>query len=74
MLRFVEKYHIELVYLPESLVKMRLGGATSKNLRNIIAQDRECIAAFRENSLTAGPFYLCYRLLPKVKEFLRKTR
>lgn len=74
MLRFVEKYHIELVYLPESLVKMRLGGATSKNLRNIIAQDRECIAAFRENGLTAGPFYLCYRLLPKVKEFLRKTR
>lgn len=32
MLRLVEKEHIKLFYLPEPLVRMRLGGTTSKNL------------------------------------------
>ena len=72
MLRFVEKHHIKLQYLPEYLVKMRLGGATSKNLHNIIQQDKECMRAFKENGLESSPFYLVYRLLPKVKQFFRK--
>lgn len=72
MLRFVEKHHIKLQYLPEYLVKMRLGGATSKNLHNIIQQDKECMRAFKENGLESSPFYLVYRLLPKIKQFFRK--
>lgn len=72
MLRFVEKHHIKLLYLPEYLVKMRLGGATSKNLHNIIQQDKECMRAFKENGLESSPLYLVYRLLPKIKQFLRK--
>lgn len=71
MLRFVERYQIRLVYLPEILVKMRLGGTTNRSLRNIIAQNRECIAAFRDNGLPVGRFYAFYRLLPKIKEFFR---
>lgn len=74
MLRFVEKHHIKLHYLPEYLVKMRLGGATSKNLHNIIQQDKECMKAFKENGLQTSPFYLVYRLLPKVKQFFRKGK
>ena len=74
MLRFVEKHHIKVHYLPEYLVKMRLGGATSKNLHNIIQQDRECIRAFKENGLHSSPFYIIYRLLPKVKQFFRKEK
>lgn len=72
MLRFVEKYHIKLQYLPEFMVKMRLGGATSKNLHNIIQQDKECMRAFKENGLESSPFYLVYRLLPKIMQFFRK--
>ena len=72
MLRFVEKHHIKLHYLPEHLVKMRLGGATSKNLHNIIQQDKECMKAFKENGLHSSPFYLVYRMLPKIKQFFRK--
>ena len=36
MLRLIEKEHIKLYYLPEALVRMRLGGTTSKSLSNII--------------------------------------
>lgn len=74
MLRFVEKHHIKLHYLPEHLVKMRLGGATSKNLKNIIQQNKECMRAFKENDLPVGPFYVVRRMIPKIKQFFRKIK
>ncbi len=71
MLRFVERHHIKLTYLPESLVKMRLGGATSKNIQNIIKQDKECVRAFKENKIPVSCLYLLYRFLPKIKQYFR---
>lgn len=74
MLRFVEKHHIRLQYLPEYLVKMRLGGATSKNVQNVYRQDVETIRAFKENHLPGGNImYLFWRYLPKIKQFFRKS-
>lgn len=73
MLRFVEKYQIKLVYLEESLVRMRLGGATSKNLKNIYRQNKECYNAFKNNGVNCSPFYIFYRFLPKIKQFFRKA-
>jgi hypothetical protein len=74
MLRFVEGHGIKLTYLPEYLVKMRLGGATSKNLQNIYRQNVETIRAFKENHLPGGNImYLFWRYLPKVKQFFRKS-
>lgn len=71
MLRFVEKHQIKLRYLPEPLVKMRLGGATSKNIQNIIKQDKECVRAFKENGIPVSNLYLLYRYLPKIKQYFR---
>jgi len=74
MLRFIEGHEIKLSYLPEYLVKMRLGGATSKNIQNIYRQDVETIRAFKENGIPGGNiFYLFWRYLPKIKQFFRKT-
>ena len=74
MLRFIEGHGIKLAYLPEYLVKMRLGGATSKNLKNIYNQDVETIKAFKENGLPGGNItYLFWRYLPKIKQFFRKS-
>jgi len=71
MLRFVERYNIKLEYLSEPLVKMRLGGATSRNLENIIKQDKECVRAFKDNNVPVSHFYLLFRYLPKIKQYLR---
>ena len=70
MLRFVERYHIKLTYLPEFLVKMRLGGATNNSISNIIEQDKECVRAFKENQVPVSRLYLLYRYLPKIKQYL----
>lgn len=73
MLRFVEKHHIKLTYLNECLVRMRLGGATSKNLKNIYNQNKECYRAFKSNGIKCTPFYIIYRFFPKFKQFFRKS-
>lgn len=71
MLRFVDGHGIKLTYLEEHLVRMRLGGATSKNLKNIYKQNVECYRAFRKNGVKNSPFYIVYRFLPKIKQFFR---
>ena len=75
MLRFIEKYHVKLIYLPISLVNMRLGGATSKNIQNMYKQAIETIHAFKDNGLPGGNiFYLFFRYIPKIKQFFRKSK
>lgn len=70
MLRFLEKYNISTYYLKSSLVKMRLGGETNKNLNNIFNQNKECIRAFKENELKINSFtYPFVRILPKLFQF-----
>jgi glycosyltransferase involved in cell wall biosynthesis len=73
MLRFVEKYKIELLYLPKYLVKMRYGGATSGSLKNIYLQNVECVRAFKKNGVKSSPLYIVYRFIPKIKQFFRKS-
>ena len=69
MLRLIEKEHIKLVYLPEPLVRMRLGGTTSKNFTNIKKGNIECIRAFKRNGIKMSFLYPLYRLLPKLKQY-----
>ena len=71
LLRLIEKNGIKLFYLPEPLVRMRLGGTTSKNWVNIKQGNLECIKAFQKNNLPVNPFYSFYRLIPKLKQFFQ---
>jgi len=72
MLRFLEKHKMSTYYLKETLVSMRLGGASNKNLRNILSQNLECIRAFRINGLKVNPIlYPWFRILPKLLQFVK---
>lgn len=70
MLRFVEVAKIKLLYLPEFLVRMRVGGATSSSLKNLIRQNRECVASFRKYGMRVGLGYLIRRFSWKIKQFI----
>lgn len=72
MLRIFEKYGINSKYLPITTVRMRLGGATSKNLKNIIKGNQECMQAFKKNDIKVSYIYPLIRLLPKLKQFINK--
>lgn len=71
MLRLIEKHQIKLAYLQEPLVRMRLGGTTSKNLSNIKKGNIECINAFKKNHLSVSWLYPFFRLLPKLKQYFQ---
>ncbi len=59
MLRFLEARHLSTAYIPQVLVRMRMGGATNRSISNVIQQNREIIRAFRGNDLPS-PNLLVY--------------
>jgi len=73
MLRFIEKERVRSHYLPEIIVKMRIGGASNKNIKSIIKQNIDCYRAFKANSLRVSILYPFYRLIPKVKQIIKRS-
>lgn len=69
MLRFMEKYKIQGTYLPFPMVRMRLGGATNKSIKNILKGNQECMQSFKSNDIKVSVFYPIIRLIPKLKQF-----
>lgn len=69
MLRFLEKHRIAWSYIKKPLVRMRLGGATSNGITNMIEGNKECIKAFKKNKIPINPLYTVRRLVPKLKQF-----
>jgi len=74
MLRFLEKNKISTQYFQQPIIKMRLGGATNKSLRNIYKQNIECYKAFKSNSIPVSFLYPLYRILPKIMQYFRKSK
>lgn len=66
MLRFIEKHQISNRYIPHCFVKMRLGGESTGNLKNIIKGNMNILRAFEKNGISRPPCYLVRRLAPKV--------
>lgn len=67
MMRLFEKHKIKTLYLPEVLVKMRLGGASNRGLRNIFLQNKEIIKAAAHLGIPLSPVAfiiqkVCHRL------------
>lgn len=72
MLRFFEKYKINTKYIDFTTIRMRLGGATSKNWENVRKQNVECLKAFKTNGFKAPILYPAYRLFPKLLQYFKR--
>ena len=68
MCRFLEKESIVTKYLPGYKVKMRLGGATTKNITNIIKGNIEIFKSLRANGLNPGLSFIIKKILLKMKQ------
>ena len=72
MLRFFEFYKISFFYLPNILVKMRLGGESNKSLINVLKQNYEILKSFKKYNISIfPPFYFFRRLYPKTLNYLK---
>lgn len=68
ILRFLGRGGIVPTYIPEVLVKMRVGGASNRSLVNIVQKSREDYRALRENQV-GGLGTLAWKNISKIKQF-----
>jgi glycosyltransferase len=71
MLRYLVKGQIRLAYIPEVLVKMRLGGESNRSLGRIVLKSREDLRALRNNGV-GGISTLAAKNLSKLGQFIVK--
>lgn len=71
ILRWFGKGGLSLTYIPEVLVKMRLGGESNRSLDRIILKSREDYRALRSNGV-GGFGALAWKNLSKLPQFLTK--
>lgn len=74
MFRFIEKNRIPSRYIPEVMVKMRMGGESTGSLKKMIEGNRNVLKAFKKNGYKVPSFYLLKRLVPKLVNVLKYHR
>ena len=71
MLRYFAIGQIRLAYIPEVLVKMRVGGESNRSLSHIVLKSREDYRALRKNGV-GGIGALVWKNLSKVGQYFEK--
>jgi len=59
------------LYLNKLMVRMRLGGATNKSIKNIIKGNKEILSAWKDNGLRAPFFFMVKRFFKRVIQFIK---
>jgi hypothetical protein len=72
-MRFLEVHKINVRYIPELWVKMRLGGTTNKNFKNILIQNKEVLHALQNHNLSANWLsFFFYKIINRSLQFLKR--
>jgi len=69
ILRYFSHEDLRAAYIPEVLVKMRLGGESNKSLRKLLRKSREDYRALRSNGV-GGLAALAWKNLGKIGQFV----
>jgi glycosyltransferase involved in cell wall biosynthesis len=71
MMRVFGKLEVDVTYLPQVLVKMRVGGKSNKSISNIIKKSCEDFTAIRRNGV-GGFVTLIFKNLRKLPQFITR--
>ena len=74
MLRFLVRYKISTSYIPEVLVKMRIGGQSNATLRRRFVANRMDRKAWTVNGLKPYPWTLMLKPLSKIGQYFVRDR
>jgi len=72
ILRFLGNNRIHCGYIPDVLVKMRIGGASNRSLGNIMLKSKEDYSALKRNGV-GGLWALVWKNISKLPQFLLRT-
>ncbi|RDU63158.1 glycosyltransferase family 2 protein [Helicobacter sp. MIT 14-3879] len=73
MLRFLYKNNISSLYIDETFVKMKVGGISNRNIKNIIKANIECAKSWRDNNLSRFPIFIILKLVSKLQSIRYKN-
>jgi glycosyltransferase len=71
MLRFIHKHKIRIAYLPETIVRMRMGGVSNVSFFVKLKANIEDKLAWRLNGLKSGRLTVLRKPLSKLGQYLR---
>jgi hypothetical protein len=72
MLRFIHKHKIKLAYLPEFIIKMRVGGKSNVTFKNRIKANKEDRLAWELNNVKPYFYTLYLKPLRKIIQLFKK--
>jgi len=73
MVRFLGKHKISTCYIPEVLIKMRVGGASNRSIPNILRKSTEDLRIMRMHNIGGIPTLL-RKNLSKLPQFFLKSK
>jgi glycosyltransferase involved in cell wall biosynthesis len=71
-MRFMELHDIRTDYLPEILVRMKMGGESNRKLSNVVRGNLEAYRSCKKNGLSVSYLFILRKLLSRVPQFFRK--
>lgn len=74
MLRFMVKYRITSAYIPEVLVKMRVGGISNATIKNRLKANRMDRYAWEVNGLSPYPWSTFFKPIRKIYQFINRPK
>tara|TARA_B100000795_G_C22803917_1_gene443607 strand:+ start:2059 stop:2805 length:747 start_codon:yes stop_codon:yes gene_type:complete len=72
MCRFFNKVDFKSIYSPGLKVNMRLGGATTKSIKNIISGNIEIFDSLKENNLKPGIDFIAWKLINRISQLINR--
>lgn len=75
MMRFLEKHKIQSTYIPELLVKMRLGGVSNRAFKNIFLQNKAILEAAKALDIPISIWSFVFgKFFNRLSQFILKSR
>lgn len=71
LLRYLWSNRVSMSYLPKVTIKMRVGGASNRSIKNILQKTKEDIAALQGNGLS-WPKAILLKNISKIPQFIKK--
>lgn len=74
LLKLLYAHKINVAYIPDVMVRMRLGGTTNKSLKNIVNQNKEIMKALELHNYPYSPVKMfASKLIDRVQQYAKRA-
>jgi len=71
-LRLLEVHHIEALYIPRVMVRMRRGGMSNNSVVNVLNGNLEAYRACRNNGIAVSPLFVLRKIFSRLPQFFAR--